>query len=122
MHGERQISISWASLFLTAPKVFFDPAPVGVDYDELILRAAALADPIKLFGSRLVCHIQTTPAAVQDLLQLVRTLAEEKRAAGFVPKPISNGVNGSAKPAYRDIYVRKLKVENGAENTEGLKA
>jgi len=102
--------------------VFFDPTPLGVDYDELILRAAALPDPIKFSGSRLVCHIQTSPEAVQDLLQLVRVVAEEKRSAGFVPTPVGNGVNGSAKPAYRDVYVRKTPAVNGIESSEGTKA
>ncbi|KLO20434.1 hypothetical protein SCHPADRAFT_934286 [Schizopora paradoxa] len=102
--------------------VFFDPAPIGVEYDELILRAAALPDPIKLFGSRLVCHIQTSPAAVQDLLELVRTIADEKKAAGFVPKPVTNGTNGTTRPTYRDIYVRKPHLAKGEESTEASKA
>ena len=46
-------------------------------------------------------HIQTSPQAVEDLLTIVRELAGEKKAAGFVPpekKP-----NGWS---YGNIYVR----------------
>lgn len=107
---------------LTVSQVFFDPAPIGIEYDELILRAAALPDPIKLFGSRLVCHIQTSPAAVQDLLELIRTIADEKKAAGFVPKPVANGTNGATKPTYGDISVRKPHLANGTENAKDIKA
>jgi threonine aldolase len=56
-----------------------------------------------LGGSRLVVHIQTTESAVDDFLSVVRQLAEEKKAAGFVkPPPTANGSN-----EYKDIYVRR---------------
>ncbi|KAJ8481119.1 hypothetical protein ONZ51_g6219 [Trametes cubensis] len=73
--------------------VFFDPSPVGVTYAEIIERARALPEPIKLGGSRLVVHIQTSPKAVEDLLSVIRQLAEEKKAAGFVKPetPLTNG-------------------------------
>ena len=71
-------------MLIVSCKVFFDPSPIGVQFDELIARAAALPEPIQIFRSRLVVHIQTSPEAVADLVSLVRTLAEEKRATGFV--------------------------------------
>ena len=47
-------------------------------------------------------HIQTSEAAVDDFLGIVRALAEEKRAAGFV-KP-----EGQAGSAFKDVYVRRV--------------
>ena len=87
-------------------QIFFDPSPVGIGLGELIERAAALPDPIKLLGSRLVIHIQTTPEAVDDLLALVRTLANEKRAAGFVPPEKKSEVTGPTS-IYKEVFVRK---------------
>ncbi|THH11363.1 hypothetical protein EW145_g685 [Phellinidium pouzarii] len=85
--------------------VFFDPTSIGVELAELIERAAALPHPIRLSGSRLVVHIQTAPETVDDFLTLVRTLAEEKRAAGFVrlaQAVKTNGKNG----IYKEVFVR----------------
>ncbi|PCH33432.1 hypothetical protein WOLCODRAFT_129767 [Wolfiporia cocos MD-104 SS10] len=65
--------------------VFYDPSPIGVSYAELITRAKTLPDPIHIAGSRLVVHIQTTDAVVDDFLALVKQLAQEKRDAGFDP-------------------------------------
>ena len=47
-------------------------------YEEIGNRAAKLPEPIILGGSRLVCHIQTSEAAVDDLLSLVKELADQK--------------------------------------------
>ncbi|EIW86520.1 hypothetical protein CONPUDRAFT_161254 [Coniophora puteana RWD-64-598 SS2] len=63
--------------------LFYDPYPIGVEYWEIVERAAALLKPIKLTGSRLLLHIQTSPQAIEDFLELVRTLKEEKVAAGW---------------------------------------
>jgi threonine aldolase len=50
----------------------------------------------------LVVHIQTSDSAVDDFLGVVRTLAEEKKAAGFVkPEAGANGV-------IKDVYVRRV--------------
>jgi threonine aldolase len=84
-------------------QVFFDPSTVGVSYSELVEAAAQLPEPIMLGGSRLVVHIQTSEAAVDDLLALVRRLAEEKKAAGFVP---SETTNSSGR---QNIYVKVAK-------------
>lgn len=84
-------------------QIFFDPSPIGVDYEELVERADKLPNPIRLGGSRIVVHIQTSTEAVDDLLALVRQLAEEKKAAGFVYDHEPNGrlQNG--------IYVRGVR-------------
>jgi len=94
--------------------VFYDPAPIGVDYGEIAERAAALPNPIRLGGSRLVVHIQTTPEAVDDLLAVIAALAEEKKTAGFVrPAVQTNGhANGQANGIYKDVFVRRALAKN----------
>lgn len=82
--------------------MFYDPSPVGVTYDEIAERGLALPEPLYLGGSRLVIHIQTSDAAVDDFLEVVRKLAEEKRKAGFV-KPESQ----PSEAAFKDVYVRR---------------
>jgi len=81
--------------------VFYDPSPVGVTYDEIAERGSALPEPLFLGGSRLVIHIQTSDAAVDDFLDVVRQLAEEKRKAGFVKS------EGQPNGAFKDVYVRR---------------
>jgi threonine aldolase len=49
-------------------------------------------------------HIQTSEEAVNDLLKIIRELAEEKKAAGFVREVAKEGNGG-----YRDVYVRVTK-------------
>ena len=84
-------------------QLFYDPSPVGVTYDEIAERGLALPEPLYLGGSRLVIHIQTSDAAVDDFLEVVRQLAEEKRKAGFVkPERQPNG-------AFKDVYVRRVQ-------------
>jgi threonine aldolase len=83
-------------------QIFYDPSPVGVTYDEIAERGSALSEPLFLRGSRLVIHIQMSDAAVDDFLDLVRQLAEEKRKAGFVklegrPNRTSEDVRRGAK-------------------------
>ncbi|TFK76863.1 hypothetical protein BDN72DRAFT_830033 [Pluteus cervinus] len=86
--------------------IFYDPAPIGVNYDEIAERASKLAHPLVLGGSRLVIHIQTSEEAVDDFLSIVRELAGEKKAAGFTPPTAQE--NG----AYRDVYVRRPQKTN----------
>ena len=50
-------------------------------------------------GSRLVVHIQTSEQAIDDLLEVIRGLSEEKKLAGFVRSAEKAG-NGS----YKDMY------------------
>jgi threonine aldolase len=84
-------------------QVFYNPEPIGVEYGEIADRARELPEPIVLGGARLVVHIQTTEAAVDDFLAVVRELAEEKRRAGFVRPKVKQG-NGLP---LKDIYVRR---------------
>ncbi|KAJ7225742.1 pyridoxal phosphate-dependent transferase [Mycena pura] len=83
--------------------IFYDPAPVGVTFDEIADRASQLPEPLVLGGSRVVVHIQTSESAVEDFLSVIRQLAEEKKAAGFVkPEGLVNGQS-----IYKDVYVRR---------------
>ncbi|KAG5639304.1 hypothetical protein H0H81_004506 [Sphagnurus paluster] len=88
--------------------VFYDPAPIGVTYDEIIERGSALPEPLFLGGSRLVVHFQTSEAAVNDFLAVVGDLAAEKKAAGFIKPTVCVKPNG-----FKDIYVRRLTKVNG---------
>ncbi|EPQ60932.1 hypothetical protein GLOTRDRAFT_32903 [Gloeophyllum trabeum ATCC 11539] len=88
--------------------VFYDPSSVGVEYWEIVDRASKLPEPIVVSGSRLVVHIQTSPAAVDDFLQLVRDLAEEKKRAGFDAAQYKAQANGHVRTNH-DIYVRGVK-------------
>jgi threonine aldolase len=81
--------------------IFYDAGSIGTTYDEIAERGAALPEPLFLGGSRVVVHIQTSEAAVDDFIALIATIAEEKRKAGFV-KPETQ-VNG-----HRDVYVRRV--------------
>lgn len=82
--------------------IFYDPSPLGVTYDEIAQRGRALPEPLFLGGSRLVIHIQTEDAAVDDFLGIVRQLAKEKRLAGFT-KP-----ERQSKGDIEDVYVRRI--------------
>ena len=54
-------------------------------------------------------HIQTSEEAVEDLLTLIRAMAEEKQQAGFVTEEQPHSPN-----TFKDVYVRaKKKVFNG---------
>lgn len=102
MYGQYPFVIAVdAMVSVFCAQVFFDPSTVGVSYAELVAEAAKLANPIKLGGSRLVVHVQTSDAAVDDLIALVRRLVDEKKAAGFVPaEPTTNG------STRQNIYVK----------------
>ncbi|KAG2023795.1 threonine aldolase [Coprinopsis cinerea AmutBmut pab1-1] len=82
--------------------IFYDPSTVGVTYEEIADRGYALNEPLILGGSRLVVHIQTSEAAVEDFLSVVRQLAQEKKDAGFVYQ-LDEQTNG----AFKDVYVRR---------------
>lgn len=74
-------------------------------------RAVLLPDPIRVGGSRLVVHIQTSPKAVDDFLTLLRNMAKEKNVilpSGVTENNKSNTTpegNGSS-TNYRNVYVR----------------
>lgn len=80
-------------------QIFYDPSPLGLDCDEIADRANDLPDPIILQGSRLVVHIQTSEDAIDDFLELVRTLAE-KKSSGVLPERQTAQVN-------RNPYAKK---------------
>lgn len=83
--------------------LFYDPTPLGLNFDEIAERASALPDPLILGGSRLVVHIQTSEEAVEDFLSVIRLLAEEKKAAGWVVPTDDNARTSTMK----DVYVRR---------------
>ena len=87
-------------------QVFFDPTPLGIEYGELSERASMLPEPIIITSSRLAVHIQTEDQAVEDLLTLIKAIAEEKKAAGFVGPPSAEGGSPDAENIYREIYKR----------------
>lgn len=95
---------------VTRTQVFFDPTPLGVSLADIVTRAGDLPNPIRLGGSRLVVHIQTTPEAVDDLLALIRELAEEKARTGYVAPADALEVDesGDSTP-FSNIYVRAGK-------------
>jgi threonine aldolase len=90
---------------LILSQVFYDPAPIGTSYEEIAERGARLPEPLKLGGSRAVVHIQTTEQAIDDFLLILRELADEKRAAGFVYSKANGHVNGTKQ--FKDIYARR---------------
>jgi len=47
----------------------------------------------------LVVHIQTTEGAIDDFLGVIRGIAEEKRAAGFV-----RSLEKARSSSYKDMY------------------
>ncbi|KAN0100901.1 Pyridoxal phosphate-dependent transferase [Tylopilus felleus] len=85
--------------------LFYDPSTIGVEYWEIVERAAALEKPIEIGGSRIVIHIQTSFQAVEDFLDLVRTLKEEKAKAGWTP----DGAPPKKRCRTQDVYVRATK-------------
>ncbi|KAG6371653.1 pyridoxal phosphate-dependent transferase [Boletus reticuloceps] len=85
--------------------LFYDPSPIGVEYWEIVERAAALEKPINLNGSRIVMHIQSSPQAVEDFLDLVRTLKEEKAKAGWTPDQAPRKKQNT----FRDVYVKAVR-------------
>lgn len=90
---------------VTFYQLFYDPSPIGVEYWEVVERAAQLPDPIKLNGSRLLMHVQTSPQAIEDFLELLRTLKEEKAAAGWRPE----NALPKKKTLFRDVYVKAVR-------------
>jgi hypothetical protein len=67
--------------------VFIDPSPLGFDVWELDARAMRGSNPLQLGGgSRIVLHVQTAEGAVDDLINLVRELKDEKLREGFTPQ------------------------------------
>ncbi|PBL00843.1 hypothetical protein ARMGADRAFT_1006947 [Armillaria gallica] len=86
--------------------VFYDASSIGTTFDEIFERGRNLPEPLILGGSRVVIHIQTSEAAVDDFLALISDIAEEKKKAGFV-KPEINGTH------IKDVYVRRHFMAEG---------
>lgn len=87
---------SWPRSLLTDfVQVFFDSSTIGVEYEEVVRRATTLPDPITLNGSRLVVHIQTSSGAIDDFLQLMNELRDEKLKEGFRPSTVQTLAAGT---------------------------
>jgi threonine aldolase len=101
MHGmfDSRATSRDSNLFTARNKVFYDPSSIGTNYAEVAERARKLPKPLSLLGSRLVVHIQTSEEAIDDFLGVVRNLAEEKKAAGFV-----RSVEKAGNSSYKDMY------------------
>lgn len=82
---------------LTAPvetnMVFLDTSPIGVAIPDLVSRAAALPQPIKLGGGRMVVHHQISKEAIDDLLHLIHTLKSEGKNGSL--KSSANGTTSN---------------------------
>lgn len=61
--------------------VFFDPSPVGVALADV--KAAARERGVKVGSNRLVVHHQTSPQAVEELVDVIRGL---KVMSGGAPR------------------------------------
>ena len=94
------LATSWVVTSLTARnKVFYNPSSIGTNYAEVAERAKRLPEPLSLAGSRLVVHIQMSGQAIDDFLTVIRSLAEEKKMAGFV-----RSVGKAGNSSYKDMY------------------
>ncbi|CAG7847823.1 Low-specificity L-threonine aldolase [Serendipita indica DSM 11827] len=77
--------------------VWFDPSPAGLTTENIASEAAALQEPITMFGSnRVVVHIQTSDEAIDDLLRLVRSLIQ------------NGGPTGRGTTVSRGVYSARL--------------
>lgn len=103
MYGKCVTAGSCCNLTENHIQLFYDPTPLGLNFDEIAERASALPDPLVLGGSRLVVHIQTSEEAVEDFLSIIRQLAEEKKAAGWVLRTDDEAKISTMK----DVYVRR---------------
>ncbi|GAK66691.1 threonine aldolase [Moesziomyces antarcticus] len=105
---------------LTAPvetsMVFLDTSSIDIPIPELVARAAALPQPIKLGGGRMVVHYQIEKQAIDDLLDLIRQMKQEKKdgtgpvtvatgGAGLYSSSMNSGSNGAG-------HVRSSSIEN----------
>ncbi|KAI9572666.1 pyridoxal phosphate-dependent transferase [Boletus coccyginus] len=85
--------------------LFYDPSTIGVEYWEVVERAAALEKPIKINGSRIIMHIQASPKAVEDFLDLMKSLKEEKAKAGWMPEMAPP----KKQSPFRNVYIEVTK-------------
>lgn len=58
--------------------VFIDPSSIGIDLNQLILRAQS--KNIRLGGSRIIIHIQIKEEAIHDLISLISEMKSEHQS------------------------------------------
>lgn len=119
---------------LTAPvetsMVFLDTSSIDIPIPELVSRAASLPAPIKLGGGRMVVHYQIEKQAIDDLLDLIKTMKQEKKdgtgpastsasagGAGLYSNSMSSGATKSSSnstngAANRSTHARTSSIEN----------
>ena len=61
--------------------VFYDPSPLGVEYAEVVERAAALAKPLSVSGSRLVVSSNTPVFRGESRVVLIKGLGNHGTGA-----------------------------------------
>ncbi|CDU22113.1 related to GLY1-L-threonine aldolase, low-specific [Sporisorium scitamineum] len=107
---------------LTAPvetsMVFLDTSSIDIPISELVARAASLPVPIKLGGGRMVVHYQIEKQAIEDLLDLIRKMKQEKKD-GTSPK--TSAVDGGA-GLYSNSMAGGKAVSAGASTTASTAA
>lgn len=101
--------------------VWVDTSPLGFSTAELTRRGLDIDNGRKrviLGGSRIVLHFQITDEAVDDLIELVKTMKEEYANGGS--SKTSNGAETSASPydvsALRQALAGKSMVKKTGEN------
>ena len=98
---------------LTAPvetsMVFMDTSSIDIPISELVSRAASLPAPIRLGGGRMVMHYQVDKAAIDDLLDLIRTMKQEKEDG---TAPAGTGAVGSG----AGLYSNSMSSSSGSTN------
>ncbi|SPO30303.1 related to GLY1 - L-threonine aldolase, low-specific [Ustilago trichophora] len=118
---------------LTAPvetsMVFLDTSSIDIPIPELVSRAASLPRPIKLGGGRMVVHYQIEKQAIDDLLELIKLMKQEKKDgtgptattaaagnAGLYSNSMSSGPNKNSSTSTTDSAT---STANGNGNGNG---
>lgn len=113
---------------LTAPvetnMIFMDTSSIDIPLSELVSRAAALPNPVKLGGGRMVVHYQIEKQAVDDVLELIKTMKQEKKdgtgpsasaatsgGAGLYSNSMAGGNSSSTATANGNGHTRSSSIE-----------
>lgn len=103
--------------------VWVDTSPLGFSAAELTRRGLDIDNGRKrviLGGSRIVLHFQITDEAVDDLIELVKTMKEEYANPKNASSRLANGDEASASPydvsALRQALAGKSMVKKTGEN------
>lgn len=100
---------------LTAPvetsMVFLDTSSIDIPIPELVSRAASLPAPIKLGGGRMVVHYQIEKQAIDDLLDLIKLMKQEKKDG---TGPTTSAATGGA-----GLYSNNMSSGNAKSSTNG---